>query len=353
MKIQCPACNAEYEIETSLIGKHVECECGNKFDIPDTGVKKKHFKSSLAGSNYYLPALGRFLSATEPKIIIEFNPHNEYDPNAIQVLNAENRELLGHIEAGIAADISLMEGEAVKFEGKIISGRYGYNVDFYYFYLPPTIQERKDFQKQIEKLRSTSIHFLQDYVSTLQAAKMDYDEQLRERAETALALLDPDNSLIQDSKYIYNFANAQAMENRINESVDDPLFSIEDSLQSAVVKYTPKSTKPMFEFPTIDNVNANCRFAGKCVLFTGFYPEEKAQLAPIIDFLQIEQPAGVCRKLDFLICGSNAGPAKIKKAEALEKPIIQAADFIQEISGSTPDAQTEDLPPDYFQKELL
>ena len=45
--------------------------------------------------------------------------------------------------------------------------------------------------------------------------------------------------------------------------------------------------------------------------------------------------------------------SKIKQAEALEKPIIQAADFIQEISGSTPDAQTEDLPPNDFEQDFL
>ena len=189
---------------------------------------------------------------------------------------------------------------------------------------------------ELQEKRNKVLHFLQEYVSALQATKPDDfdDPEERERAEKALFAIDPDNPLIRE------FAERQ-------------MNVFEITLRESGINYIPRETKPMFEFPTIDNVNANCRFAGKCVLFTGFYPEEKAQLAPIIDFLQIEQPAGVCRKLDFLICGSNAGPAKIKKAEALEKPIIQAADFIQEISGSTPDAQTQDLPPDDFEQDFL
>jgi len=37
MKIHCPACNAEYEVEESAVGRRVQCECGHKWEIqPDT-----------------------------------------------------------------------------------------------------------------------------------------------------------------------------------------------------------------------------------------------------------------------------------------------------------------------------
>ena len=123
---------------------------------------------------------------------------------------------------------------------------------------------------------------------------------------------------------------------------------IGDAFSNAEIQYQPKSTETI-QFPALSEINSDCRFFGKCVLFTGFYPEEKEQIAPIVDFLRINQPSGVCQKLDFLICGSNAGPAKIKKAEEMGKTIIQAADFIQEITGHTPQKPESDD----FQNELL
>ena len=167
----------------------------------------------------------------------------------------------------------------------------------------------------LQKKRNDALHFMQEYVSALQTAKQidSCNPTELERAERALFALDPENPLIKD------FAEMQKN-----------VFEI--SFQESGVQYTPRETKPMFEFPGIDNVKEDCRFFGKCVLFTGFYPEEKVQLARIIEFLRIDQPSNVCKKLDFLICGSNAGPSKIKKAEEMGKPIIQAADFIQEIS---------------------
>lgn len=184
----------------------------------------------------------------------------------------------------------------------------------------------------LQKKRNDALHFMQEYVSALQTAKQidSCDPAELERAERALFALDPENPLIRD------FAEAQ-----------NNVFEI--TFREAGVQYIPHESKPMFEFPGIDNVKEDCRFFGKCVLFTGFYPEEKAQIAPIVDFLRINQPSGVCQKLDFLICGSNAGPAKIKKAEEMGKTIILAADFIQEITGHAPRDQERDD----FQNELL
>jgi len=185
---------------------------------------------------------------------------------------------------------------------------------------------------ELQEKRNKVLHFLQEYVSALQATKPDDfdDPEERERAEKALFAIDPDNPLIRE------FAERQ-------------MNVFEITLRESGINYIPHESKPMFEFPGIDNVKEDCRFFGKCVLFTGFYPEEKAQIAPIVDFLRINQPSGVCQKLDFLICGSNAGPAKIKKAEEMGKTIILAADFIQEITGHAPRDQERDD----FQNELL
>ena len=121
-----------------------------------------------------------------------------------------------------------------------------------------------------------------------------------------------------------------------NPQQPEPVDDIDTAVSNAEVQYQPKSPE-MIQFPPLSEVNRENRFCGKCVLFTGFYAEEKEQLAPIIDFLRIRQAASVCQKLDFLICGTNAGPSKMQKAADMGKPIVPAADFIREITaGNTP-----------------
>lgn len=335
MKIVCSACNTEYEVETALIGKRVECQCGNKFDISDEKVKRRHFKSKLAGANYYMPAIGRFLAEVEQNIIIEPNPNNEYDENVIQILNASNRELLGHVERNIAAIISVIDGEAVKFQGKLIPRKSDFIVDFEYFYLPLLLPTKEELRKQLQKLQKTAVQFLQEYVSALQSPKYRdiCDFELLERAEKSLYVLDPENSLIQDSDAIQKWKRFEAIMNSVPKDTGTMKSAFNDILQGAQVEYSAKNKPISFlKFPMPENIDLNCRFAEKNIVFTGFWPEEKAQLFPIVELLQIKQPSGVCKKLDFLVCGSNAGPSKIKKAKQMEIPIIQAADFIIEIT---------------------
>lgn len=168
----------------------------------------------------------------------------------------------------------------------------------------------------LQQKKVNALQCLREYVSALQEKRMgeSFDPKELEHAEKALFALDPKNPLIGD------FADSR-------KNVLEIIF------QESGVDFVPKPIKPAIEFPNIETVQTDCRFFGKCVLFTGFSQDEKDQLARIADFLQIDQPSAVCQKLDFLICGSNAGPSKIKKAEAMRKPIIQVEDFFREITG--------------------
>ena len=90
MKIQCPACNAEYEVEESCIGQKVECECGHKWKARPTEIikaklykrwirdyswikvcpvcKKRYFANYKEDKNKYLQcSCGQYVKIDEPE----------------------------------------------------------------------------------------------------------------------------------------------------------------------------------------------------------------------------------------------------------------------------------------------
>lgn len=159
----------------------------------------------------------------------------------------------------------------------------------------------------LSNLRILSIQSLEEYVAALQSTEYESSEEDRISAEKALAILDPQNSLIKNMLYQNNI------------------------LDDSKVSYIPEE-REFLVFPDSDNLKTDTIFFGKCVLFTGFSSEEKKQIAKICNILEITQPSSVCKKMDFLICGRNAGPSKIQDAKKLGKIILDIKDFFQEIS---------------------
>ena len=189
----------------------------------------------------------------------------------------------------------------------------------------------KELLAQIKDFESAAIETLSDLVTEIRLPKyadlLDFD--YIEKAERALYLLDPNNPALIGSESV---KKQKTIENLLDGG-DNPQNNVLSILERAKTEYhAPNKPETFFSFPNANQLDLSCRFYGKKVLFTGFWPEEKAQISIITPLLNLTIAPGVSSKLDFLICGSNAGPAKVKKAESLHIPIIQAADFIREIT---------------------
>ena len=87
MKIHCPACNAEYEVEESAVGRRVQCECGHKWEIQPEKMKTQCPKCKIifeteekaVGQWVKCPECGGewcVLSAEEEKRLIEAEKQN-------------------------------------------------------------------------------------------------------------------------------------------------------------------------------------------------------------------------------------------------------------------------------------
>ena len=200
-------------------------------------------------------------------------------------------------------------------------------------------KENEELLAQIRDFELAAIETLSDLVTEIRLPKyadlVNFDQI--EKAERALYLLDPENPAIIGSE---NIKKQKTIENLLEN--DDPQNNFFSILERAKIEYHAES-KPetFFSFPNANQLNLSCRFFGKKVLFTGFYLEEKAQIAIITELLNLTIASCVSSKLDFLICGSNAGPAKVRKARELNVPIIQAANFICEITKETPRSEIE------------
>lgn len=193
----------------------------------------------------------------------------------------------------------------------------------------------KDLLKQFNAFKTEAIEALCDLISELRSGLYD-DTQTgicSGDVERALFLLDPNNPILSDSAAV----NKQKTIEKLLDGGEDPQNSVLNILERAKVYNRPQSKQPetFFSFPNANQLDLSCRFFGKRVIFTGFYLEEKAQIAIITPLLNLTIASCVSSKLDFLICGSNAGPSKVKKAKEFNVPIIQAADFICEITKET------------------
>lgn len=85
-------------------------------------------------------------------------------------------------------------------------------------------------------------------------------------------------------------------------------------------------------FPRLNSLNPNTRYSGKMLCFTGVATEDKARLNAIAAELHCRIRFSVSPKIDFLICGPEAGPAKIAQARQLNIPIVHIEGFFQEIT---------------------
>ena len=63
------------------------------------------------------------------------------------------------------------------------------------------------------------------------------------------------------------------------------------------------------------------------ICFTGFSTKEKAALVQIATDNGLGVVSSVTKKLEFLVVGENAGPAKLKKAEEQGVPIMDVEQF--------------------------
>lgn len=143
---------------------------------------------------------------------------------------------------------------------------------------------------------------------------------------------------ITDEKYDILISALSAREDyeevvRLMSGDNNTSAPISSCFEDAYTDYTPTS-KELLTIPTPEELTGDNRFFQKTVLFTGFYPEEKEMLEPVILVLQLTVKTCVSRKLDFLICGSNAGPSKQAKAKELNIEAVDVETFFREITGA-------------------
>ena len=292
----------------------------------------KRFNSKLAGRQYNGPALDLFLSRDDHSVSFEFDPSCEYDENAIKVLDAVSGSLLGYVERNVAAEVADVNGNPIEIHGILnVSKKQDIDLEFEVKYEPIPVPTEKELLEQISYYEKQAVQALQDFIVEIHSPKYYNVSGFCNigNAERALYLLDPNNPLISDSENVKRQKTIERMLSG-NNGEQNAFFDI---LNCAKVEYhAPNKPAAFFNFPNADRLDLSCRFYGKTVLFTGFWPEEKAQISVVCEVLNLTQAASVCKKLDFLICGSNAGPAKMRKADQLNIPIVQATDFIREIT---------------------
>lgn len=292
----------------------------------------KKFKSKLAGTHYYQPAIDILLSRESPLVCFEFDPSCEHDENAIRVIDAISGALLGYVEREVAEEVAEVDGIPVEIHGTlIVMKNKDIHLEFKCQYEPLPVPTDETMLEQIKYYEDLAIGALQDFVAEIHLPK--YSDLLCfdyiGNAERALFILDKNNAVLSDSESI----KKQKLIEKLLAGNDGMLNDFSDIIHGALIEYhAPNKTATFFNFPNLNDIDLSCRFFEKTVLFTGFWPEEKAQLPIVCEVLKLTQTASVCQKLDFLICGSNAGPSKMKKADQLNIPIIQAADFIHEIT---------------------
>ena len=115
------------------------------------------------------------------------------------------------------------------------------------------------------------------------------------------------------------------------------------SLNDAAVEYDPvheavinhfrqDASELSYVFPAAEQLNKTCCYAGKTVCYTGFTDADKAVLREISDELGMAVKTSISRRVELLVCGPNAGPAKIRKCEELSIPVVDIEDFLTTIT---------------------
>lgn len=117
----------------------------------------------------------------------------------------------------------------------------------------------------------------------------------------------------------------------INALLDEADIEYDSRKQAVKNHFRQANSTISYVFPKTDCLNPSCRYAGCAICFTGFSETEKQELAKIQDKLGIIAKNSISRKVQFLICGPNAGPSKIEKCKELNIPIVSAEDFLKQI----------------------
>ena len=118
------------------------------------------------------------------------------------------------------------------------------------------------------------------------------------------------------------------------ELTDSPLdrFCVEYDPKKEAVKNHFAHKVENIDFPDLARLNLSSGFAGKEICFTGFTESDKEKLRELSAKLGISMRNTVTKNLDFLVCGPNAGPAKIRKCEEQKIKIAGIDEFFRSIA---------------------
>jgi len=112
------------------------------------------------------------------------------------------------------------------------------------------------------------------------------------------------------------------------ENKGEIIFQTTNDVPFANKKVNKTDLKPDFE-----HANVNSYFYQKKVVFTGDLKSfTRQEAAHLLKELGADVNTSISRKTDFVIVGSNPGPSKMKKIEALEILIISEEEFVGMIS---------------------
>lgn len=82
--------------------------------------------------------------------------------------------------------------------------------------------------------------------------------------------------------------------------------------------YSAKKIKKEYRVKSLENADKNSKFYDKIVVITGDFPIMRNELAQKLHSDGAKINTSISSKTDFVLIGSNPGPAKIKKIEELE-----------------------------------
>ena len=82
------------------------------------------------------------------------------------------------------------------------------------------------------------------------------------------------------------------------------------------------------QLPPLDRINPDHCFLGKGLCFTGFSDADKKKIAQFSENAGFKLKNSVSGRVNFLVCGPNAGPSKIAKCKELGIPVIDFEEFV-------------------------
>ena len=102
--------------------------------------------------------------------------------------------------------------------------------------------------------------------------------------------------------------------------------------QSELNYFRQNNTVLSYEYPQLENLNTTCKYTQTAICFTGFTEADKEILSQLTTALNIQMKNSISSKVQVLVCGPNAGPAKKAKCKECGIPIVEAEEFLREIS---------------------